>query len=122
MTVYAVIGSRFTGREWETGELVRDGIASFVRHLDQLDDRIVTGDAQGADTWVREAAEHKGILVEVVPAEWEKYGRKAGVLRNPRIIAKGDVVVAFWDGLSPGTKNGIKHAKAMVKPRVVFEF
>ena len=35
----------------------------------------------------------------------KKYGKRAGILRNRDIVDAADIVVAFWDGKSPGTKN-----------------
>ncbi len=114
MTTYAVIGSRFPADP----VMVRRQVRVFVGHLDDADS-IVTGDARGVDSWAAGAARKRGIPVEAVPAEWEKYGRRAGMLRNPVIVGKADVVIAFWDGSSPGTKNGLDHAKRQGKPRVV---
>lgn len=48
--------------------------------------------------------------------DWKKYGRSTGIRRNKDIIDNSDIVVAFWDGESRGTKNSINQAKKADKP------
>ena len=40
-------------------------------------------------------------------ADWKKYGRKAGPLRNAEIIKACDECVCFWDGEFHGTRHDI---------------
>ena len=67
-------------------------------------DTIVTGGANGADTWAEHYAKKYGIQCLVIPAEWSRLGRKAGYIRNVEIVNQSDVIIAFWDGKSKGTK------------------
>ena len=48
--------------------------------------------------------------------DWDKYGKSAGFIRNKLIINEADMVVAFWDGKSKGTKNSIDLAINAGKP------
>lgn len=65
---------------------------------------IISGGARGIDTCAREYATAHGIkLTEFLP-EYEKYGRSAPLKRNITIIENADLVLAFWDGTSRGTK------------------
>ena len=59
----------------------------------------------------RYAAEH-GLCVEQFPAKWGTYHKGAGPIRNKQMVQSANVVVAFWDGKSTGTKNIIDCAKA----------
>ncbi len=68
---------------------------------------IVSGGAKGAD----ELAEYNNIPCVVCPAEWSKYGRTAGPIRNKDIVSRVNQVVAFWDGESRGTMSTIKIAE-----------
>ena len=43
--------------------------------------------------------------------EYSRYGRGAPLKRNPQIIEYADVVIAFWDGKSKGTKYVIDNCK-----------
>ena len=58
----------------------------------------------------RYAAEN-GFTVEIFMAEWDKYGRAAGPIRNEKMVDIANLVIAFWDGKSRGTKSLIKYAE-----------
>jgi len=82
---------------------------------------IVSGTARGADRMgERYAAEH-GLSVEQFPAEWGTYHKGAGPIRNKKMVQSADVVVAFWDGKSTGTKNIIECAEAENIPCTVIK-
>lgn len=73
-------------------------------YLPEDTDEIVSGGAKGIDSCARVYAKKHGIkLTEFLP-EYEKYGRGAPLRRNIQIIDYADVVLAFWDGTSRGTK------------------
>lgn len=72
---------------------------------------IVSGMARGADMLgVRYALEHDLPLIRM-PANWKELGRSAGHMRNAEMARIGEVLVAIWDGVSPGTHNMIQTAK-----------
>lgn len=77
---------------------------------------IISGGAAGPDTTAKVAA-NTFLSAEpiIIKAEWEKFGRAAGMMRNPLIIAESDYVVAFYDGKSKGTLNSMQHAKKQGK-------
>ncbi len=104
----AVIGSR--------GLTVGD----LGRYLPEDTTEIVSGGARGIDTCAREYAVTHGIkLTEFLP-EYERYGRKAPLMRNITIIENSDIVLAFWDGSSHGTKFVIDKCGEMgVKVKVI---
>lgn len=84
-------------------------------------DIVIEGDAPGADRHAREAARVLGIHVATVPAQWNLLGKSAGYARNhAMLLLKPDLVLAFWDGSSPGTRMMIGVAeKAGVPVEVV---
>lgn len=60
-----------------------------------------------------EVATELGCQVEVFPADWKKYGRAAGPIRNNEMLdSDPDVVLAFHDSLetSKGTKHCVEQA------------
>ena len=81
---------------------------------------VVSGAARGVDTWAEEAAEARGIETIVFHADWDGLGRRAGPIRNEKIIAHADRVVAFWDGQSRGTLNTIVLAARAELPIEIF--
>ena len=65
---------------------------------------IISGGAKGIDTLAKEYALENGLkLAEFLP-EYERYGKGAPLKRNITIIENADIVLAFWDGKSRGTK------------------
>ena len=77
------------------------------------DDVIISGHARGADTLGEFYAKEHGLKMELYPAEWDKYGRSAGPIRNRQMAEAADALIAFWDGKSRGTKNMIETAKKL---------
>jgi hypothetical protein len=110
MRATAVVGSR----EFSNPQLVRDYIVSLP-----LDVVVVSGGAIGVDQIAVGCARTRGLQTLVFPALWHVYGKRAGKKRNPDIIAAADVVHAFWDGASPGTRHSIEVARKMNKPLVI---
>ena len=81
---------------------------------------IVSGMAPGADTLaVRYAKEH-GMKLYGFYANWDKYKRAAGPIRNNEMAKVGDGLIVFWDGQSSGTKHMLETMRKQKKPvRVV---
>lgn len=66
---------------------------------------IVSGTAKGADTLGERYAAQRGYSVRSFPADWKKYGKRAGFLRNEEMAKNADALVAFWNGKSRGGKT-----------------
>lgn len=97
----AVIGSR--------GLCVSD----LGKYLPENTTEIVSGGAKGVDTSAREYALSHGIkLTEFMP-EYTRFGRSAPLKRNISIIEYADIVLAFWDGKSRGTKFVIDNCRKL---------
>lgn len=74
--------------------------------------KIISGMADGADTLaLRYADEHKLTKI-LFPANWKRYPRVAGFLRNEDMLSVATHLVAFWDGKSSGTRHMIEIAQA----------
>lgn len=78
---------------------------------DQPEVEIVSGNAAGADKLGEQYAKEKGYKLTVFPADWNKYGKRAGYLRNKQMAEYADGLIAFWDGKSRGTEMMIKLAE-----------
>lgn len=94
-------------------------VRAFVRAL-PVGTTIVSGGARGVDQEAVLAAAARGLKTIVFPANWEKYGKKAGFLRNAEIVALVDEIVAFWDSRSRGTADTIDRANKAGKPVRIF--
>lgn len=71
---------------------------------------VVSGTAAGVDTLGEQWAEDWDIPVKRFPAEWEKYGKRAGHIRNDEMARYAEACVIFWDGESNGTRDMIQLA------------
>ena len=108
----AVIGSR----DFSDYELLKKTLSKFDISV------IVSGGARGADSLAERYAEEFNIDLDVYPAEWDKYGKRAGFLRNQTIWDNSDMGIAFWDGKSSGTKHSFEIAEKQHKILVVIEY
>lgn len=92
--------------------------------LDEIPEitEIIHGAARGADTLAGRYSDAKSIRLAVYPADWNKFGKAAGPIRNTQMLVEGkpDLVVAFMFKDSRGTKNMVEQAKkAGVKTEVI---
>lgn len=97
-----------------------DDYSFFKSQMDRLisyyeNIRLASGHARGADTFAEQYAAEKDIPIQVFPAEWKKYGKAAGPIRNRAMLdyarEETPVVAAFWNGKSRGTGNMLKQAQ-----------
>lgn len=68
---------------------------------------IVSGGARGVDSIAEQYAKDNNIKTRIFEAEWDWFGKRAGFVRNEYIVDYSDYVIAFWDGVSTGTKDTI---------------
>jgi hypothetical protein len=91
--------------------------AAIARVLFNLpaDTVLIHGAARGADSIAGRVGERLGFEVLKFPADWEKFGRAAGPIRNQQMLDEGkpDLVIAFHPNLaaSKGTKDMVKKAR-----------
>ena len=72
---------------------------------------IITGSASGVDAAATKAARAKGVPVQVMPASLEELADATkSAARNQRLVDACDVLVAFWDGASKGTRTTVDRA------------
>lgn len=99
-----VCGSRDYANPSKVAEILR-------RYLDQ-NPTIIQGEAKGADACAKLAAQVLGLKCEGYPADWNRYKKGAGAKRNQLMLDSGvDLVLAFWDGKSNGTRDMMARAR-----------
>lgn len=92
------------GREFGNTEL-------FYSTLDTYDiTHIISGGARGADRLAEYYAKGKELPITIYPAQWRKYGKSAGPIRNEQMLIEGrpDLIIAFPGG--KGTADMIRRA------------
>ena len=95
-------------------------VNNLEKYLPKEVTEIVSGGARGIDTSAREYALKNNIKLKEFLPEYEKYGRSAPLKRNIQIIDYADMVLAFWDGKSRGTKFVIDNCKRIGKRVKIF--
>lgn len=112
----AIVGSRIF-EDYETLEQTVDEIRTRFNVV-----KIVSGGAKGADSLAEKYAKENNIETMIFYPNWAKYGKKAGFLRNETIVDNSDMILAFWDRISNGTKHTITIANAKNKRVLIKEF
>jgi len=80
---------------------------------------IVSGGAAGVDSMAIHFATKHDIPYKVFHADWETYGKKAGMIRNGEMAKYSDMLIAIWDYKSKGTRDIIKRVRKSIKPYYV---
>lgn len=83
---------------------------------------VVSGGARGVDRRARDHARARGLEYDEFLADWEGEGKRAGPLRNERMLSTVDAVIALWDGESPGTKHAMDFAASRKIPVTLVEW
>lgn len=113
----AIVGSR----SFHNYEYLIDIMCQYFcddnNDFDKIDE-IISGGAGGADSLAKRFATENNIPLKEFLADWSK-GKSAGILRNTDIVAAADMVIAFWDLSSRGTKDSINKALKTNKPVLI---
>lgn len=84
--------------------------------LDEIE--IVSGGCRGTDMMAERYAREHEIEFREFPAHWDAWGNKAGYIRNCKMAQYASepnvhgTLIAFWDGMSRGTRMMIGIAEA----------
>lgn len=76
------------------------------------DVEIISGCARGADTLGERYAAMRGLPCRRFPADWARFGRAAGPLRNAAMAAVADAAVVYWRPGSRGSADMVRAAQA----------
>jgi hypothetical protein len=71
---------------------------------------IISGYANGPDKMGIRYAQELNIEYRIMKADWNKYGKSAGYVRNREMAKIAKACIVFWDTKSKGTENMIKLA------------
>ena len=114
---YIFCGSRDLKESWD--------IWNTLRSLNPAEDIIIHGDYRGADKIAGYYAHRMGFIVEPFPADWDTHGRRAGPIRNRKMLDAGaDAVYAFSNkplAQSSGTSDMVRIAREAGVPVFVTE-
>jgi len=106
-------------RDWNDQAL----IGKVIDSLKIRPSVIIEGGARGADKQAKFCAINRNIPFMEFKAQWNKYGKSAGPIRNQQMIEEGKPtdVIAFHDDIdnSKGTKHMVSLSRKAGIPTVV---
>lgn len=112
--MWEVLDAEATNRGWTTEQ---DEYGNWLPTF-----TMIHGGAKGADHIADEYAVVNWLQLIEFPADWEKYGKKAGSIRNQQMLDEGkpDLVIAFPTPKSKGTWDMVRRAqKARIETIIV---
>ena len=90
-------------RDWDDYDAVEKALFNIEEDWTTLPTLVSGGCPTGADRMAEGIASNLRWDLEVYPADWEAYGRRAGFVRNAEMVKLGaDVCLAFIKGNSRG--------------------
>lgn len=72
---------------------------------------VLCGGARGVDLIGKEYALEHRLPVEMYLADWNKFGNKAGPLRNMEMAKNANALILVWDGSSKGSLSMLTEAR-----------
>lgn len=88
-----------------------DELLAAIKDIDWEITEVISGGARGADELGEWYATSNNIPLRIIPADWSRFGRSAGPIRNQRMAEIGEALVTVWDGSSRGSAHMIETMK-----------
>lgn len=82
-------------------------LETVLKNIPKETTAIISGGAIGADTFAREAAMLLNLPFEEILPDYNTFGKIAPLVRNKTIVDHADMVMAFWDYQSRGTRSAL---------------
>ena len=110
MIKLAIVGGRYFS-DYNKFKII---VSEHIKDIG-VPNEIISGGAIGVDTMAEKYANENNIPIIVFKPDWNKYGKKAGILRNTDIIEASTHVLALPCKQSIGTYDSINKAKKLNK-------
>ena len=112
------------GRDFNDYDLLIDSVNELIEKgiLIEGSITIVSGMARGADTLAVQLSLDNDLPLLKFPADWNLHGKAAGFIRNQQMAKEADMLLAFWDGKSKGTRHMIEYMEGLSKPAYVINY
>lgn len=112
-------------RHWKNYKLIRKVLKLYKKRYHPIPVKVIDGMASGADSLGHKAARSLKMETRRFKADWDKFGRSAGPIRNRKQLKKGKphLVIAFHNNLkkSKGTKDMLNVAAKAHVPIVLYK-
>lgn len=86
-------------------------VKQAIKEADFIITEIVSGRAVGPDMLGEKYAMEHNIPIARFPADWNKYGKGAGHIRNKEMANYADQLILVWDGESNGSRSMLGYAQ-----------
>ena len=97
-------------RGWTNEEKVRSELDRLHEEIGPFE--LMHGGAQGPDNFAYWwALEHEDVVGRSFLPNYQEHGKAAPHVRNDKMLDRADRVIAFWNGVSRGTKSVIDKAR-----------
>lgn len=110
-------------RNWSDYNRISEIVKRLIAKYGKIE--IIEGGCRGADVLARKAAIECGVPYKEFPANWTKYGKSAGPIRNQQMLDEGmpSMVIAFHSNISTskGTKDMIERARKHQIPSYIIK-
>lgn len=88
-------------------------IEESVKQSGFLITEVVSGCARGIDTLGEQWAQNNGIPVKRFPADWNRFKKSAGPIRNQQMAEYSEALIAIPSPTSRGTVDMINRARKL---------
>lgn len=82
---------------------------------------LVSGMARGPDLLAVKWAKERHIPIKEFPADWEKFDKRAGFIRNEEMANYADALIAIRVNDSPGTTHMLDTMRKLGKPTYLYD-
>lgn len=117
------------GRHFKDYDLLKATVTKAVisRGFQLQNAEIISGNCLGADMLGERYAKEHNTALKLFPAQWKRFGKAAGPIRNKLMIDyidsfKNKVVIAFVSPSSKGTRNTISLAQKLSIDVIITEY
>ena len=86
-------------------DVLPETIEGLIPHFDLAPSEIVCGGATGVDWSGHQWAVRHNRKIKMFLADWSKFGKMAGPIRNKQMAEYADELLLIWDGKSRGSAN-----------------
>ena len=93
-----------------TVDFIGAAVEAFFDNFNVRPSVILSGRCRGPDQVGELWAKQNNVQVEYYPADWNKYGKAAGPIRNRQMAQSANGLILIWDGISHGSQNMLKLA------------
>ena len=98
-----------------------DQVLAAVNNSDFYIKEVVSGAARGVDALGERYALENSLPCMQFHADWDKFDKRAGSIRNSEMAKYADAAIVIWDGQSRGSANMIENMKRLNKPCYVWK-